>query len=95
MHEFVAEVRRELDLRRVQYSRQVKEGRLKPEIARRQYDRLEKLLKFLEACDRRYSAEAKYDPKNMKILEDMAEGDCEARSLWMSCERHGDEAREG
>lgn len=85
-HPLVTCIEREMEIRRAAYSKAVKSGRMDPKVARAEYDRMDAVLTFLRACDRRFSAEITYDKgdQGMKVLEDIAQGDAEARTIWFN-----------
>jgi len=84
-HPFVATLERELALRKAAYAQAVREGRMTPQAARAEYGRMEAVVDFARACERRFDAERRYEQgdHSMPVVEALATGDGQARVLWM------------
>lgn len=89
-HVFVETLERELALRKNAYSKAVREGRMRPETARAEYDRMQAVLDFIRALELRYDGEDRYGETpepHPAVLQAMAQGDGEARRLWNAWKR--------
>lgn len=95
-HVFVETLERELALRKAAYSKAVREGRMRPETARAEFDRMQAVLDFVRAHQLRYDGEDRYGETpepHPAAVQAIAQGDSEARRLWNAWKRQDPERR--
>ncbi len=88
MHPFVEAMEMLIARSRLSLREAVNSGRVTPKLARAEYDKLQAMKEFMEACQLRYDAEraytynGSYPPDNSPILQHIAQGDGNMRLLW-------------